>query len=140
VAVSSFTSPFYFASATSLSSKLLTPRVHPPLPTPTPCSRLLHHLSISEIALTLQMVAMHNSQERKKYREDLECRQEEEAGSNDLYMCFDLFAKFRTIRSIGFFLSILAIYINALLILPSILLFVDNCCSKISSVYIDFQV
>jgi hypothetical protein len=47
---------------------------------PAPCGRLLHHLSISEIALLLQMVAMRNSQERKNYLEDLERRQEDEAG------------------------------------------------------------
>jgi hypothetical protein len=66
VAGSSATSPFYFASAASLSIKLLTPHVHPPLPTPAPCGWLLHHLSIYEIALPLQMVAMCNRQERKK--------------------------------------------------------------------------
>jgi hypothetical protein len=65
VAGSSATFPFYFASAASLSIKLLTPRVHPPLPTPAPCGRLLCHLSISEIALPLQMVVMRNRQERK---------------------------------------------------------------------------
>jgi hypothetical protein len=66
VAGSFATSPFYFASTASLSIKLLAPRVHPPLPTPAPCGWLLRHLSISEIALPLLMVAMCNRQERKK--------------------------------------------------------------------------